>query len=91
MCRVHTMNDGRNKRRRWLKNQLAKSICNCGEQQPHRLMFYPHHKKIRHLNMRYGLKHSSREETNHLISESTVMCWNCASDQKEDLSMFPGV
>ena len=91
MCRVHTMNDGRNKRRRWLKNQLAKNICNCGEQQPHRLMFYPHHKKIRHLNMRYGLKHSSREETNRLISESTVMCWNCASDQKEDLSMFLGL
>ena len=38
--------------------------------------------------MRYGLKHSSREETNRLINESTVMCWNCASDQKEDLSMF---
>ena len=85
------MNDGRNKRRRWLKNQLAKSICNCGAQQPHRLMFSPHHKKIRHLNMRYGLKHPSRKETHHLISESTVMCWNCASDQKEDLSMFPGV
>ena len=80
--------DGKDKRRRWLKNQLAKSICNCGEQQPHRLMFYPHHKKIRHLNMRYGLKHSSREETNRLISESTVLCWNCAADQKEDLSMF---
>ena len=38
--------------------------------------------------IRYGLKHSSREETNRLISESTVMCWNCAADQKEDLSMF---
>ena len=41
--------------------------------------------------MRYGLRHSSREEINLLISESTVMCWNCAADQKEDLSMFPGV
>ena len=83
------MNDGKNKRRRWLKQQLSQSICICGEQQPHRLMFYPHHKRIRHLNMRYGLKHSSRKETHHLISESIVMCWNCASDQKEDLSMFP--
>ena len=40
--------DGRDKRRRWLKNQLSKHVCNCGEQQPHRLMFYPHHKKIQH-------------------------------------------
>ena len=91
MCRVHKMNDGKNKRRRWLKQQLSQSICNCGEQQPHRLMFYPHYKRIRHLNMRYGLRHSSREEINRLISESTVMCWYCAGDQKEDLSMFPGV
>ena len=89
MCRVHTMNDGRNKRRRWLKNQLAKNICNCGEQQPHRLMFYPHHKKIRHLNLRYGLKHHKRIEIENLIIESSILCWNCAADQKEDLRMFP--
>ena len=88
---IDMKSDGRNKRRRWLKNQLAKSICNCGEQQPHRLMFYPHHKKIRHLNIRYGLKHPSRIKTNRLINESTVMCWNCAADQQEDLSMFPGI
>ena len=81
--------DGRNRRRRWLKNQVSKHICNCGEQQPHRLMFYPHHKRIRYLNLRYGLKHSIRLDIENLISESTVMCWNCAADQKEDLSMFP--
>ena len=81
--------DGRDKRRRWLKSQLSKHICNCGEQQPHRLMFYPHHKKIRQLNLRYGLKHSKRFEIEHYIHESSVMCWNCAADQKEDLAMFP--
>ncbi len=81
--------DGRDKRRRWLKNQLSKHVCNCGEQQPHRLMFYPHHKKIQHLNLRYGLKHSKRFEIEHYIHESSVMCWNCAADQKEDLAMFP--
>ena len=81
--------DGRDKRRRWLKNKLATYSCPCGEQQPHRLMFYPHHKRIRHLNLLYGLKHSKRLELDHLITESSVMCWNCASDQKEDLGMFP--
>ena len=81
--------DGRDKRRRWLKNQLSNFTCPCGEQQPHRLMFYPHHKKIRHLYLRNGLKHSKRLELDHLITESSVMRWNCASDQKEDLGMFP--
>ena len=81
--------DGRDKRRRWLKNKLATYSCPCGEQQPHRLMFYPHHKRIRPPNLRYGLKHSKRLELDHLITESSVMCWNCASDQKEDLGMFP--
>jgi hypothetical protein len=81
--------DGRDKRRRWLKNKLATYSCPCGEQQPHRLMFYPHHKRIRHLNLRYGLKHIKRLEVDQLITESSVMCWNCASDQKEDLGMFP--
>jgi len=90
MCGVVVMaSDGRDKRRRWLKNQLSNFTCPCGEQQPHRLMFYPHHKKIRHLNLRYGLKHSRRIELDYLMSESSVMCWNCASDQKEDLGMFP--
>ena len=81
--------DGKDKRRSWLKNELAKTSCPCGEQQPHRLMFYPHHKRIRYLNLRYGLKHSIRLEIDHLITDSSVMCWNCAADQKEDLSMFP--
>ena len=83
------MNDGKDKRRRWLTNKLAKTPCICGEQQPHRLLYYPHQKRIRHLNLRYGLKHSSRKEIEQLILESLVMCWNCAADQKEDLSVFP--
>ena len=52
-------------------------------------MFYPHHKKIRYLNLRFGLKHSKRNEIENLITESSIMCWNCAADQAEDLSMFP--
>ena len=83
------MQDGKDKRRRWLINRLSKTPCRCGEQQPHRLLFYPHQKRIRHLNLRYGLKHSSRKEIEQLILESLVMCWNCAADQKEDLSVFP--
>ena len=39
------MNDGKDKRRRWLTNRLAKSPCRCGEQQPHRLLYYPHQKE----------------------------------------------
>ena len=90
MCgEVVMKSDGREKRRRWLKNRLSLYTCNCGEQQPHRLMFYPHHKKIRYLNLRFGLNHSKRNEIENLITESSIMCWNCAADQAEDLSMFP--
>ena len=81
-------NDGRNKRRRWLTNKLTGVTCLCGESQPHHLMFYPHHRKIRYLNLRFGLKHPQRMVINKLMDDSEILCWHCALDKKEDLSAW---
>ena len=50
-------------------------------------MFYPHHRKIRSLNLRHGKKHKAQEQIQKLIGECDIRCWNCAIKASYDLSL----
>jgi hypothetical protein len=64
-----------------LINTFKEKACKvCGESQPHRLFWWPHHKMIRHYILRYGKKTSEYGKIKPLIKESTTICKNCESD-----------
>ena len=42
-------------------DSFNKSCQYCGESEQVALMFYPHHRKIRSLNLRHGKKHKAQE------------------------------
>ena len=85
---VEPKNDGRNGRRTSHLNRFVnKSWQYCGESEQVALMFYPHHRKIRRLNLRHGKKHIAQKEITRLIGECDIRCWNCAIKASYDLSL----
>ena len=70
---VEPKKDGRNGRRNSLLNRFVNKSCQyCGESEQVALMFYPHHRKIRSLNLRHGKKHKAQEEIQRLEEESRL-------------------
>ena len=85
---VEPKKDGRNGRRTSLLNRFVNQSCQyCGESEQVALMFYPHHRKIRSLNLRHGKKHQSHKEIQRLINECDIRCWNCAIKASYSLSL----
>ena len=85
---VEPKKDGRNGRRNSLLHRFINKSCQyCGESEQVALMFYPHHRKIRSLNLRHGKKHKAQEQIQKLISECDIRCWNCAIKASYDLSL----
>ena len=85
---VEPKKDGRNGRRTSLLNRFVNQSCeDCGESEQVALMFYPHHRKIRSLNLRHGKKHQAQKEIQRLINECDIRCWNCAIKASYSLSL----
>ena len=85
---VEPKKDGRNGRRTSLLNRFVNQSCEyCGESEQVALMFYPHHRKIRSLNLRHGKKHQAQKEIQRLINECDIRCWNCAIKASYSLSL----
>ena len=85
---VEPKNDGRNGRRISLLNRFVNKSCQYSrESEQVALMFYPHHRKIRSLNLRHGKKHKVQKEITRLIGECDIRCWNCAIKASYDLSL----
>ena len=85
---VEPKKDGRNGRRTSLLNRFVNQSWEyCGESEQVALMFYPHHRKIRSLNLRHGKKHQAQKEIQRLINECDIRCWNCAIKASYSLSL----
>ena len=67
----------RKSRTAYLINSFRDYQCGCGETELSCLVWYPNHKKIRHLIYRYGSKTEQRQEALRLMELSTPICRNC--------------
>jgi hypothetical protein len=72
----------------WLINTFDGHQCDCGEAETVTLQWYPNHKKIYQLVIRYGKNTSQRNEAIKLIESSKAVCSNCVARIEHGLASF---
>lgn len=53
----------------------------CGHPEAQNLVWYPHHKKIRHNLLRFGKRSEEFEDAKKLIEQSIPVCLHCREDR----------